>query len=327
MPDVPLISVIVPIYHAEAYLRRCADSILNQDYRDLELILVDDGSPDGCPGLCDAFAESDSRVVVIHQKNKGVSAARNTGLDAAHGEYIAFVDADDWVEPDYLSYLLRLLQAGDSSIAACNHYVTINGRDIVKFSVVNDLRILSKKSAYDGLLYHRPPDVSAWGKLYVRSLFDRVRYPEGRIFEDTWIIADLLDAVDTLAYGTEAKYHYVYRQNTLSKSADSSHVWDYIDAVDHLSEVVLRSYPELSPGCTRRRVHAALSTRRLLAHADASAKSYIERCESIVRVGAKDVLRDKRAPLRDKAGILLSLAGRRLFDMIWGFYGKMRRRY
>jgi len=323
----PLISVIVPVYRTESYLRRCVDSILAQIHHNLELILVDDGSPDGCPAICDAFAASDPRVHVLHQENRGLSAARNAGLDVARGDYVAFADSDDWVEPDYLSYLLHLLRTEDVPIAACNHYVTVNGRDIAKYPVSHELLRLSKKAAYDGLLYHRPPDVSAWGKLYAHSLFDRVRYPEGRIFEDTWIIADLLDIADSLVYGAEAKYHYIYREDTLSKSADSRRVWDFLDAVDHLSDVIMRSYPELSPGCARRRVHAALSIRRLLVHADVSKAGDIERCESVIRAGAKEVLRDKRAPLRDKAGILLSLAGRRLFDGAWGFYGKIRRRY
>ena len=325
MADVPLITIIVPIYRAEAYLRRCVDSILGQDFRDLELILIDDGSPDGCPGLCDAFAESDSRVVAIHQKNKGVSAARNTGLDAARGEYVAFVDADDWVEPDYLSYLVHLQEEGNASISACNHYVTAGGRDTAKFPVSREVCSLSQKTAYSGLLYHQPPDASAWGKLYARSLFDQLRYPEGHVFEDTWMIANLLERAGTLVYGAEPKYHYVYRAGTISKSASRDQMWDFWDAVCHLTEIVLRSYPDLSPGCTRRRVHAALSIRRLLVHADASAGSDIERCRSIIRENAKDVLIDPRAPLRDKAGILLSLAGPGVFDAAWEFYHKRRR--
>ena len=323
----PLISVIVPVYRTELYLRRCINSILAQDHPNLELILVDDGSPDDCPKICDAFAESDPRVRVLHQENKGLSASRNAGLDIVRGDYIAFADSDDWVEPDYLSYLLHLAEAGDALIAACNHYVTVNGKDVVKFPVEHKIMRLSKKEAYDDILYHQPPDVSAWGKLYERSIFDKVRYPEGHIFEDTWIIADLLDTADTLAYGAEPKYHYVYRNDALSKSPSNKRIWDFMDAVDHLTDVILQSYPELLQGCIRRRVHAALSIRRLLVHADVSAIGDIERCNSIIRTNAKNVLCDRRAPFRDKAGILFSLAGRRLFDNLWILYVKIRRTY
>lgn len=325
MSNAPLISVIVPIYRAEAFLSRCVRSILRQTHSNWELILVDDGSPDGCPALCDGYAKFDSRVIAIHQENKGVSAARNAGLDAAHGEYIAFVDADDWVEADYLLYLLNLLKTENLLISVCNHYVTVSGRNIAEFHVSGRVRSLSKKEAYSGLLYHQPPDVSAWGKLYARSLFDHLRYPEGRIFEDTWTIADLLERAGSLTYGAEPKYHYVYRSDTISKSASRDQMWDFWDAVHHLTEVILRSYPELSRGCTRRRVHAALSIRRLLVNTDASAKGDVERCQTIIRANAREVLFDWRAPLRDKAGILLSFAGKNVFDAMWNFYQKTRR--
>ena len=327
MLNEPLVSIIVPVYRTESYLRRCIDSILAQTYPNWELILVDDGSPDLCPAICDTYAATNTRVHVLHQENKGVSAARNAGLDIAHGEYIAFADSDDWVEPDYLSYLLELLEKNGTPLVACNHFVTVNNKDVAKFPVKHEAQCLTLKTAYDKLLYHRPPDASAWGKLYTRSLFVGLRYPAGHIFEDTWIIADLLERAGGLTYGGEPKYHYVYRENTLSKCAADNHVWDFMDAVDHLSDVIIRSYPELSSGCTRRRVHAALSIRRLLVHSDASARGDIARCRAIVCAGAKEVFCDRRAPIRDKAGILLSLAGRNLFDIAWSLYSNVRRRY
>lgn len=327
MPSVPLISVIVPIYRAKAFLSRCIDSVVQQTHPEWELLLVDDGSPDGCPAICDAYAETNPRIHVIHQTNKGVSAARNTGLDAARGDYIAFVDADDWVEPDYLSYLLQLLASRQAKIAACNHFVSVDIKDVPKFPVSSDITVLSKKEAYDGLLYHQPPDASVWGKLFDQAVFDQLRFPQGRIFEDTWLIADLLDRADGLVYGAQPKYHYVYHQNTISKGTADKHMWDYLDAVNHLCEVVLQSYPDLLPGCTRRRVHAALSIRRLLVHADVSAADGIRRCQNIIRPNAKSVLFDRRAPQRDKAGILLALSGRSVFDGVWGLYDKMRRKY
>lgn len=327
MQSAPLITIIIPIYRAEAYLAHCVNSILAQSHSNLELILIDDGSPDGCPALCDAYAASDSRVKVVHQENRGVSAARNRGLDAAHGTYISFVDADDWLEPDCLAYLLGLLENCCDLIAACNHFVTVKGKDIPKFPVEHASRSLEKKEAYDNLLYHQPPDVSAWAKLYHRSLFEPLRYPEGRIFEDTWLIADLLESAGSLVYGGEPKYHYLYHQNTLSKNASREHMWDYLDAVDHLSCVILRTYPQLLPGCTRRRVHAALSIRRLLVHSDASAEEDLACCRSIIRSSAREVLHDMRVPFRDKVGIVLALAGNRVFDSVWGLYDKMRSKY
>ena len=113
----PLISVIVPVYRVEKYLKQCVDSILAQSHRNLEVLLIDDGSPDACPAICDAYAEADSRVRVIHQENQGPSAARNAGLDACRGEYIGFADSDDWMEPELLASLLRMLQEKNLDVA------------------------------------------------------------------------------------------------------------------------------------------------------------------------------------------------------------------
>lgn len=327
MTSEPLITLIVPVFRAEAYLPICLDSILNQTHRNIEVILIDDGSPDGSGAICDAYAAADARVRVLHQQNMGVSAARNAGLTQAKGAYISFVDADDWVEPDYLSYLLKILPDDGVALSACNHYVFARGRDHAKYPVNNGVCVLTQRQSAENLLYHLPPDASPWGKLYAKELFDELRYPEGMLFEDTYLIADLIFAVGSVAFGNEPKYHYRFHEQTISKGTPVGKRWDYLLAVDHLAESVLLRYPDLSTGCTRRRVHAALSIRRLLVHAETSAGEDLARCTAIIRAGAKSVLLDPRAPMRDKAGVLLALAGSRIFDLFWDIYGKIRNRY
>lgn len=322
-----LISVIVPVYCAGMYLRNCVDSILSQTHQSFELILIDDGSTDDSGAICDAYVQADDRVRVFHQQNAGVSAARNRGLDEARGAYIAFVDSDDWVEPDYLSYLLQLLFEHHVSVSACNHFVFARQRDHAKYPVENSSCVLPPHESMEQLLYHQPPDASPWGKLYRKELFERLRYPQDMIFEDTYLIADLIAAAGDLAYGSVPNYHYRFHEHTLSKGALPQKSWQYLLAVDHMIETVQGSYPDLAAGCTRRRVHAALSIRRLLVHAGDSAKGDIARCTDIIRAGAKTVLRDKRAPRRDKAAILLALSGRVVFDTFWDIYGKIRRSY
>ena len=327
MQDEMLISVIIPVYRNEAYLRRCVDSVLAQTYRTIELILIDDGSPDDCGAICDVYATLDDRVRVIHQINSGVSAARNAGLNNARGEWISFVDSDDWIEPDYLSYLFELLKERNVSISCCNHRVNVNGKDHTKYPVSQRADTFDLRQSFEHILYHLPPDVSPWGKLYRKKVFQFLRYPEGCIFEDTYLIADLIAASGAVVYGSLPKYHYRFYENSISKGALPDRNWDFLNAVDHMTEVVLSLYPDLETGCVRRRVHAALSIRRLLVHTGESANPDINRCLSIIRGGAKVVLRDKRAPMRDKIAILLALSGRRLFDTIWGFYGKIRNNY
>jgi glycosyltransferase involved in cell wall biosynthesis len=327
MKNEPLITVIVPVFRAKAYLPICLDSILSQTHRNIEVILVDDGSPDGSGAICDVYATADARVRVLHQQNKGVSAARNAGLSQAKGAYISFVDADDWVEPDNLSYLLKILLDHDVALSVCNHFVFARERDHAKYPVKREVTVLAQRQSAENLLYHLPPDASPWGKLYVKELFDELRYPEGMLFEDTYLIAEVIFAAGDLAFGGEPKYHYRFHEQTISKGTPVGKRWDYLLAVDHLAESVLLRYPDLSAGCTRRRVHAALSIRRLLVHAETSADEDLARCTAIIRAGAKSVLLDPRAPLRDKAGVLLALAGPRIFDRFWDIYGKIRNRY
>lgn len=181
----PSISVIVPVYKVERFLSRCIDSILAQTYEDFELILVDDGSPDGSGAICDAYAERDSRIHVIHQKNGGLSAARNTGIDWAFANsgsrWLAFVDSDDWVHPEYLRMLYRAAEETACKISACGFYKT----DGKSFPDDLDCSVfcLSADDYYCGST-HDGLTAVAWNKLYHKSLFQKLRYPIGKLHED-----------------------------------------------------------------------------------------------------------------------------------------------
>lgn len=181
----PEISVIVPVYKVEQFLQRCVDSILCQSFQDFELILVDDGSPDNCGAICDAYAAQDSRVYVIHQKNGGLSAARNTGIDyvMSHrkSHWLAFVDSDDWVHPDYLKVLYATAEQTLCKISACGFYNT-SGQPLPEdqdWSVM----ALSADDYYCGN-FHDNATPAACNKLYNRSLFVSLRFPIGKLHED-----------------------------------------------------------------------------------------------------------------------------------------------
>ncbi len=179
------ISVIVPVYKVEGFLHRCVDSILGQTYRDFELVLVDDGSPDRCGEICDAYAARDSRIHVIHQKNGGLSAARNSGIDwvmaESHSHWLAFVDSDDWVHPQYLQQLYTAAEQTLCKISACGFFRT-EGAPIPEeedFSI----QAMSADDYYCGAV-HEGVTAVAWNKLYHRSLFKKLRYPIGKLHED-----------------------------------------------------------------------------------------------------------------------------------------------
>lgn len=215
----PVISVIVPVYKVEPYLRRCMDSLLAQTYENLEIILVDDGSPDGCPAICDGYAEQDGRVRVIHQKNAGLSGARNAGIEAASGEYFSFVDSDDYVAPDFIRSLYELMQETDCAIGQCR-FTYVQGEPI-QDEKSRSCRIYRGMSLMEQL--YGPEEeatyfVVAWNKLYKRELFDHIRYPQGRIHEDEAATYKLFHEGKKLVFLDRALYGY-FTENTGSITA------------------------------------------------------------------------------------------------------------
>jgi hypothetical protein len=323
----PLITVIVPIYKAQAYLPGCIDSIIGQSYTNFELLLIDDGSPDDCPGLCEAYAQKDERVRVLHIPNGGVANARNVGLDHAQGRFICFVDADDSVRTDYLAYLWALLRdRAGCKLSACNHWiVSEDGVRRMDFPESDDVSILTSEQAFHSILYHGILNISPWGKLYDREVFEGLRYPKGMLFEDTYLIADVLKRSGGVVFGARPKYGYRYHTESISKGTFDSRMWDLNRAVDHLTEVVLAEEPGMVRGCLRRKVHAALSTRRFLVDCAVADRPQREALEAIVRRNAWTVLTDGCAPVRDKAAVLSILLGPRFYDAFWKRY--IRRRW
>lgn len=207
------LSIIVPIYKVERYLRRCVDSILAQTFTDYELILVDDGSPDGCPAICDEYALMDSRVKVIHKENGGQSTARNAALQIAEGEYVGFVDSDDYIAPQMYEHMLQVAQEKSAEIVACAmEDVDSEGKHCGTWPPEPRDYVFGKSDFID----HAYPDVrriimmSVCNKVIKRSLFDKVRFPEGIICEDSMIQLPLYDQCNTIAVVKECHYKYYY---------------------------------------------------------------------------------------------------------------------
>ncbi len=210
-----LVSAVVPVYNVEAYLPTCVESILAQTYRNLEVVLVDDGSPDGCGSLCDAYAARDGRVRAIHRPNGGLSAARNTGLDAVQGDYVAFVDSDDEVSPVFVETLVGALEAGDADIAQC-------GFSTRRAGLLPDMAVrhgdgaggferLTGRQASERLQFDSSGAYTVvWNKLYRSTLFERLRFPEGKQHEDEFVTYRALWAAGGVCV-TEACLYY-YRQ-------------------------------------------------------------------------------------------------------------------
>ena len=205
-----LISVIVPVYKVEEYLAACVESVLAQTYQNFELVLVDDGSPDNCPRMCDEFAARDSRVRVIHKENGGLSSARNVGIDAANGEYLAFLDSDDLWTPVFLERLHTALTETDADFAVCL-FRRFQGEPPKELPSAVEAEVLTQREAFECLFSLRNENmVVAPNKLYKRFIFDSIRYPLGQIHEDEAVIHQIIGCAKTVAWVEEE--HYLYRQ-------------------------------------------------------------------------------------------------------------------
>lgn len=242
-----LISIIVPIYNVEKYLKKCIDSILNQTYENFELILVDDGSPDDCGKICDAYAQNDQRIKVIHKKNGGLSDARNAGIEIAKGEYIGFIDSDDYISPDMYKELMRGCLDNQADIAMCGRYVVSEGYEVIKKEFVTDSpKKYSSETAIGKLLLWDTCDSAAWDKLYRRSLFDEIRYPVGVMSEDYDVTCRLFAKANQIVHVGKALYYYVQRNGSITKQNFNRRRFETIYQVYNLASFVDSTYPELN---------------------------------------------------------------------------------
>lgn len=214
----PEISVVVPIYKVEKYLKRCIDSILNQSYKDFQLILVDDGSPDNCGQICDEYAMIDERIHVIHRENGGLSAARNSGIDWVFNnsftEWITFIDSDDWVKLNYLEELKRTAEEANVNIALGNSE-HVSDVDVVDSWSKGEVEVLTPESLWVKD-YHIA--VVAWAKLYKTRLFSNIRYPEGKLHEDELTTYRLLFSQDFVAITSARLYIYYFSPHSIMRS-------------------------------------------------------------------------------------------------------------
>lgn len=242
-----LISVIVPVYKVEPYLRKCVDSIRNQTYQNLEIILVDDGSPDACGQICDAYAEIDSRIKVIHKPNGGLSDARNAGMDIMTGEYVGFVDSDDWIEPTMYQKLLDNLEQFHADMSfggVANEEIRDFGTVCTKTSNYGDEPFA--ESHVDAMKRYFRGSWAAWDKLYRRELFDGIRYPVGEINEDEAIVLHLLDRCERVCYTNEVFYHYINRPASITTSDFSKKKLAWKEHCAANLAYIQEHYPELT---------------------------------------------------------------------------------
>ena len=236
----PLISVIVPVYNVEPYLKRCIESVLAQTFTDFELILIDDGSPDNSGEICDEYIKKDSRIHVIHQDNGGLSAARNAGIDWAFeksdSQWLAFVDSDDWIHREMYEKLVSLIESYDSDIAQCE-FINAPSEDV---KIQAEDEVIKTFTNIEGLnnLYNNMyvSTVVAWNKLYKTSLFKEIRYPNGKIHEDEGTTYKLIFNAKKIVYTNQKYYYYRQTPNSITNAAFNKKRLNILDVFDEKIE-------------------------------------------------------------------------------------------
>ena len=243
-----LVSIIVPVYNAEKYVRRCVDSILVQDYPNFELILMDDGSTDGSGEICDAYAGRDERVRVIHKENTGVSDTRNQALELAEGEYIQFLDSDDWIVPEATRLLVQAMEKNGCDMVISDFY-RVAGERLARKGDIEEARVLNRQE-FAACMIENPADFYygvLWNKLYKRKLYDGVFFEEGRKIDDEFFTYQALLKPCKVVRRETIVYNYRKRASSVMSRPESANqrLLDCLDAIVSRREKVLAVYPEL----------------------------------------------------------------------------------
>ncbi len=317
-----LISVIVPVYNVRQYINRCIDSIIEQTYANLEIILVDDGSTDNSGNICDEYAKKDNRIKVIHKENGGLSDARNAGIDIAKGAFISFIDSDDYVENNYIEILYNAIKKHEADIAVGAHKVIYDTGTILE-KATGEEAILEPKEVLKRILYDEGIDLSAWSKLYKLELFKEIRYPKGRIFEDAATTYKLIDKSKRISIISKSIYNYVIRDDSITNKKFSPKKMDLITSTEEMSNYIKNKYPDLEQAANRRLMYAYLSTLTQLLKSKNKNPKIEQQLISYIKENSKSVLKDKRLKKRDKIALISINFGTSFYKIMWKIYEKI----
>ena len=255
-----LVSVIVPVYNVESYLKECVDSLINQTYKNIEILLIDDGSTDTSGVICDQYIKIDTRVQVKHKKNGGLSDARNTGIDMASGDYIMFVDSDDYVADNYVEIMLNAMVSQQVDIVICGYFLTDECGNVVLKDCNKTKAVFSTEEALRLLLQDKVIKNYAWNKIYKKCYFDKERFPVGRLFEDIFTTYKIFMKCNTIALIPNELYYYRSREGSIMQEINMKREIDLTRAQFERYESLYNIYPELNDELADSTVDAICTT-------------------------------------------------------------------
>lgn len=257
MEKQPLISVIIPIYKIPELIDRCVNSVLGQTYRDLEVILVDDGSPDECPAICDAWKEKDARIVVLHKENGGLSDARNAGMGAAHGELISFIDGDDWIEPRFLEILYQELVRQNADVAAVRYRICTEGAAYGQETAYENVTVYDRQTAMRLLIQNQIKQV-VWNKLYRSAQIRDLPFEKGKVHEDEFWTYQVIGRIERFVEIDYIGYDYFQRAESIMGVGYSLKRLQAVEAKTRRQTYLTEHMPELAPEGARDLLFACL---------------------------------------------------------------------
>ena len=319
-----IISVIIPVYKVEKFIHNCIKSVINQTYKNLEIILVDDGSPDGCPQICDDYAKKDERIRVIHKQNGGLSDARNAGLDIATGEYIVFIDSDDEVSLDYVEYLYRMLEDNPTSkMSVCGVMQIQPGQSPCEDTHVSYMT-MTPQEILENMFYAMGVEICSYAKMYHKSLFEELRFPVGKVYEDSATTYLLFEKSSKIIYGNKKCYYYFTRPGSISKAgAFNKNEYDYIEHTKQMLDYVSKHYPAIQSSVDRYYVYSKFRTLRMLVYSNPRDRAFERSIMKDIKTKRRGVFFDKRTAKRDKIAIITSFFGIGVYKLCWFVYCRM----
>lgn len=302
-----MISVVVPVYRVEAYLDKCVQSILSQSYRDFELILVDDGSPDQCPQMCDIFSQQHRNIRVLHKKNGGLSDARNAGTAIAKGEFVTYIDSDDFVSKDYLSTLIRLQRENDADIAVTGIEVFHEGEEPNE-TLEESVFSYTGKEALEKMLYQDTLDTSACAMLLPIELAKKYPFPVGKYHEDEYTTYKYYSSAEKVVVTTKKQYFYLQRKGSIMHVFGQTSM-DELDAADNLVNYCRENYSDIVPAAESKKFSDYCQVLLLSSGLKKDCPDVYRRIDSYLKSVRIQILLDKKCRKKNRLAAMLLLFG------------------
>ncbi|MEE0887750.1 MAG: glycosyltransferase [Candidatus Saccharimonadaceae bacterium] len=317
MKKAPFVSIIIPVYNTAKFLPRCLDSVIRQTYRNLEIIIVDDGSTDNSYDIAKQYTQKDPRIKLIHQKNQGLSGARNTGITKSTGTYLTFIDSDDEIKPTFTEKLLTALQKNNAGISICSFKeVYPNGKN-THFSNNYPAKIYDAKSALQAMLQENGFMLSATMKLFPKAYFKNIRFPVGRLHEDVGTTYKLIMQADKTSFIPDELYIYHHHNNSIVSAKNfDPHKLDIITLTDQMCNDIDHKYPDLKNVTNERRMRARFSILRQIPPHHSEVKNII----NYLKIHRSYIIKNPTATKADKIALKLALISPRLFQIAYKLF-------